>query len=140
LATAIRVEAAVLGRRRAGVAEHTLTLDLEPSLVLRDLIAAVVASEVSAFDRRREERTFVSVLTEQSLTDGAERGAIRSGGTDGHAAPSTGDATAAALLAFEDGLYQVYVDDEPIEALDQVVLLHSGSRLMFLRLVALAGG
>lgn len=140
MAIAIRVEAAVVGRRRAGVAEQTLTLELEPTFALRDLIAAVVASEISSFDRRREERTFVSVLTERALAEGAERGAIRSGGVDGHAAPAVVDATAAAQLAFDDGLYQVYVDDEPIDSLDHVVSLHAGSRLMFLRLVALAGG
>jgi len=140
MAVAIRVEAAVLGRKRAGVAERDVSLELDPDPTLRDVIAAVVASEVAEFDRRREERTFISVLTEHALADGTERGAIRSGGADAGATVSIAAATSTALLAFEDGLYQVYIDDEPIESLDHVVQIGAGTRLMFLRLVALAGG
>jgi len=88
-----------------------------------------------------EERTFISVLTAGALTEAVGRGSVRSGGTDEiAAAPALGDAVATALLAFEDGIFQVYIDDEAIESLDEQVNLHEGSRLLFLRLVALAGG
>ena len=141
MAIAIRVEAAVAGRRRAGVAEQDVSVELAPGASLRDLVASVVATELQAYDRRREERTFISVLTAGALTEAVGRGSVRSGGTDEiAAAPALGDAVATALLAFEDGIFQVYIDDEAIESLDEQVNLHEGSRLLFLRLVALAGG
>ena len=136
----LRVEAAVLGRRRAGVNEQSLTVELGPDSVLRDLITSVVTSEVATFDQRREENTFLRVLTDRTLADGVEAGVVRSGGVEATSSVEVVDAIATALLAFEDGVFQVYVDDEPIDSLDQHVLLHEGSRLMFLRLVALAGG
>lgn len=46
----------------------------------------------------------------------------------------------AALEAFEDGLYFVFIDDRQIETLDERVTVGAGSRVRFLRLVALAGG
>ncbi|MEA2972924.1 MAG: hypothetical protein QOG82_1382 [Actinomycetota bacterium] len=152
MATAVRVEAAVAGRRRAGTAEHALDLDLAAHPVpLRTLIEAVVRAEVAAFRQRAEDQRFVRVLTERSLAEGVERGVVRSGGLldDTEAATATaaaaGDvdadqAVAAALLAHQDGLYQVIVDDEPVGDLDAPVDLRADSRLLFLRLVALAGG
>ncbi|MEA2825905.1 MAG: hypothetical protein QOG43_344 [Actinomycetota bacterium] len=150
MATAVRVEAAVPGRKRAGTAEHGLDLDLprDTSVPLRTLIDAVVRSEVQAFRLRSEEQRFVRVLTERSLADGIERGSFRSGGqsvgpidgTEAAADVDVEEAVAAALLAHEDGLYQVIVDDEPVAHLDSRVDLRPDSRLLFLRLVALAGG
>ncbi len=49
-------------------------------------------------------------------------------------------AVAAALLAFEDGLYYVFVDNEHRTSLDDEIRLRTESRVTFLRLVALAGG
>ena len=140
MTVAIRVEAVVVGRRRAGVGEQVLTVTLEPEPTLRDLVSAVMRVEIAAFERRREERSFVRVLTERALAEGLEAGAVRSGGIDDAATVDPDAALATALLAFEDGLYQVYVDDEEIESLDQRVSVHDGTKLMFLRLVALAGG
>ena len=140
MATAIRVEAAVAGRRRAGVGEHDLTVTIPSGSTLRDLIVAVVFEEVSAFDRRREQRAFVHVLTDREIADGVVSGRVHSENFPVGAPVHLLDATATALQAFDDGLYQVYVDDEPIDSLEQVVHIHQGTRLMFLRLVALAGG
>jgi hypothetical protein len=141
MATALRVEAAVPGRRRAGTADHALAID-QPAgpIALRDLIAAVVRAEVAAFRRRAEEQTFVRVLTEASLAADLATGTVRTGARHTPAEVDDEEAVATALLAFEDGLYRVLVDDEPVDRLDATIDLHDGTRLLFLRLVALAGG
>ena len=136
----LRVEAAVLGRRRAGVEQQSLTFDLGDDAVLRDLISAVVRSEVAAFSQRQEENSFLRVLTDRALAAGVEAGAVRSGDIEMSPDVDVDAAIATALLAFEDGVFQVYVDGEPVDSLDQPVLVHEGTQLMFLRLVALAGG
>ncbi|HEX7276868.1 MAG TPA: hypothetical protein VF244_05790 [Acidimicrobiales bacterium] len=142
MATAVRVEAAVAGRKRAGTAEHALDLDLptDGPVPLRTIVEAVVRAEVAAFRLRAEEQRFVRVLTERSLAEGAERGVVRSGGGEAATAVDPDMAVGAALLAHQDGLYQVVVDDEPVADLDTPVALRPDSRLLFLRLVALAGG
>ena len=136
----LRVEAAVLGRRRAGVEQQSLTVELDEGAELSDLIAAVVRCEVAGFSRRQEENSFLRVLTDRTLVAGVEAGAVRSGEIEASPAVDIDAAIAAALLAFEDGLFEVYIDSEPIDHLDQPVVVHEGSQLMFLRLVALAGG
>jgi hypothetical protein len=45
-----------------------------------------------------------------------------------------------ALQAFEDQLYFVFIDGVQQQHLDQPVQVQSGSRVLFVRLVPLAGG
>ena len=143
MATAVRVEAAVPGRRRAGAAEHPVDIDVAAGrLRLGELVAAVVRAEVRAFQGRAEQRRFLRVLTEESLAEGLRAGAVRSGDPD-VAPPADVDpdeAVATALAALEDGLYKVLVDDEPVDDVDALVDLRPDTRLLFLRLVALTGG
>jgi hypothetical protein len=141
LPTALKVEAATPGRKRAGTALHDVDVDLDPGTVtLRALIDAVVRAEVRRFRERAEEQTFVRVLTEQALAEGLQAGAVHSGGREAAAEVDEVAAVAAALLAQQDGLYQVLVDDEPVDDLDDVVQFGEHTRLLFLRLVPLSGG
>jgi hypothetical protein len=141
LPTALKVEAATPGRKRAGTALHEVDIDLEPGPVtLRALIDAVVRAEVVRFRQRAEEQTFVRVLTDRALAEGLQSGAVLSGGREAAVEVDEDAAVAAALLAQEDGLYQVLVDDEPVDSLDDVVQFGEQTRLLFLRLVPLSGG
>ena len=139
--TAVKVEALVAGRRRDGLSEHVITLDVEPgAMALQALVTAVVRSEVQSFAERAQERTFVQVLTERALASGLEAGSVRPGEAQAQPDVDPDDAAGVALLAFEDGLFQVFVDDERIDSLDDDVVVRDGAGLLFLRLVALAGG
>lgn len=142
MVTAIRVEAAVPGRRRAGTAEHALDVPLREGsrLALRALLDAVVRAEVTAFRARAEENSLLRVLTERQIAEGVDAGVIRSGAAEAATDADEDAAVDTALLAFTDGLYSVLIDDEPVESLDEVVVIAPEMRLLFLRLVALAGG
>jgi len=148
MTTAVRVAATVPGAPRAGTVEHPVALDLPDGPVpLRRLLESVVRAEVRAFQERAEQRAFVRVLTERSLAEGVGRGAVRPGdGQAGQAGPvpepgvQPDEAVATALLAFADGLYHVFADERQVEDLDQMVDVRPELRLLFLRLVPLAGG
>lgn len=141
MATALLVEAAVPGRRRAATAEHPLDVELPVGAVsLRQLLEAVVRAEVAAFEERARMRSMMTVLTERALDEGLARGAVRLGDTDAPAQVDPEAAVSAALEAHADGVFRVLVDDEPVDHLDEIVSLRPNSRLLFLRLVALAGG
>jgi hypothetical protein len=147
---AVRVSATVTGHRRRGVREHDLVLALPPGEVTaRQLIEAAVAAELVAFQARAEEASLVRVLTKKSLDADLARGAVRTGGPrDGaeFAAVALGqvqlaDAVEAALLAFGDGLFKVFVGERELTADDGAALpVTEGAALLFLRLVPLAGG
>ena len=141
MATAVRVEAAVPGRRRAGTAEHPVDIGLDPGPhALRSVIEAVVRTEVAEFRSRAEEQRFVRVLTEQALAEAVATGTVRLGDAERATEVDDEEAVAAALLAFEDGLFEVFVDEEPIAGLDAEIALAPSTKLLFLRLVPLAGG
>ena len=139
--TTVHVEAAVAGRKRAGTPEHRLQLSLPSGpTALGDLIEAIVRAEVSAFVERAEGQKLVRVLTEEALEGGLAAGAVRSGGREVAAEVDPDEAVRAAIDAQRDGLFQTVVDEEPIDHLDTVIEVRDGTRVMFVRLVALAGG
>lgn len=156
MTVAVRVSATVTGHRRMGVSEHDLVLALPPGQVTaRQVIEASVTAEVAAFQARAEEASLVRVLTREGLARELTTGAVRTGGPqdpglDDTAAVDavpidtapidTGAAVDAALLAFADGLFKVFVADRELADDDAPVALADGTQLLFLRLMPLAGG
>lgn len=150
MTVAVRVSATVTGHRRRGVREHDLVLKLPPGPIsARRLIEAAVTAEVAAHQARAEEASLVRVLTEKSLLEDLARGVVRVGGLQdegqGEPAPAkvsrveVSNAVETALLAFEDGIFKVFIGDDELTA-DADVEVADGAALLFLRLVPLAGG
>jgi hypothetical protein len=131
------------------VREHDLVLALPAGEVTaRQLIEAAVAAALEGFKSRTEEAGLVRVLTKKSLDADLARGAVRTGGPrDDAGAPvgepnqvSLADAVDAALLAFCDGLFKVFVGDRELLDDGPALPVTDGAALLFLRLVPLAGG
>ncbi len=141
----IIVATRTLGRRQPLLADFSVPPPVEcgggGETRLRDLIEHLVRSEVARFESRQAERRFDRVLTatqiEQSCAAGkidpASHGELN-GAVDADAA------VAAALQAFEDGLYLVIIDEIEHRSLDARVHLSDSSRLTFIRMTFLAGG
>ena len=108
-------------------------------LTLRELITRIVIHEVEAFRQRQERRLLPQVLSEAALQSGLERGKVDSGASEIKQNVDEEQAVAAALQAFEDGLYLVFVDEIEQRDLDAPVYLQDDSRVMFVRLTFLAG-
>jgi hypothetical protein len=141
----LTISGKALGRKKPLFADFSLPppgdLGDDGRLTLRDLIEQVVRSEVAAFRRRQENRQFLRVLTAREIEAGAEAGKIESGGSEVPPQEVDDDeAVAAALQAFEDGLYLVVLDGHDHRDLEAQVYLQPDSRLTFVRLALLAGG
>jgi hypothetical protein len=138
---AVRVRAKVTGHRRGG--ERDLALALPPGPVTaRQIIEAAVAAEVAAYAERAEQASLVRVLTDRVLRDDLARGAVRMGDASPPGPPDVAVAVETALLAFDDGIFKVFVGDTEVgdaEA-EGPVELADGADVLFLRLVPLAGG
>jgi hypothetical protein len=109
-------------------------------LTLRDLITRVVRAEVEAFRQRQDERQFLRALTARQVEEGAARGKVDMGGRKLKQQVDGEEAVAAALQAFEDGIYLVVLDGEQQSELDREIHMQPDSRVTFVRLVMLAGG
>jgi hypothetical protein len=134
-----------IGRRKPLFADFSVTPPAaargDGGVTLRQVIEHVVREEVAAFQKRQQDRVMYRVLTARQIEEAAQRGKIDAGGSE--VPPQDVDpdtAVGTALLAFEDGLYFVVVDDQQARELDQQVYLRPDSRITFVRLTLLAGG
>jgi hypothetical protein len=144
---AIAVKGKVIGQTRPPFPDWSVPLPPElwasGQLTLRDLISRIVLAEVEAFRERQVVRGLTRVLSGPEIERDATLGRIAPSVQDSAQAGQSADPQAAldnALLAFEDRLYYVFIDDVQGESLDQPVRVRPGSAVTFLRLVPLAGG
>jgi hypothetical protein len=148
----LTIEAKVLGQRQPFAATWTVDVPQPttaecagdgraPSspMTLRDTLALIVTDEAAAFNQRQRQRRLIRVMTREEIERGAESGKVDMGGREPQVV-SVDDAITTALQAFEDHLYLVLLDGAPVETLDSELTLREGSRLAFVRLVALVGG
>lgn len=141
----LTVKANVVGWSKPLLPDWRLPLfpDDEPAsgepLTLRNVITRVVLHEVEAFRERQAGRRLVRVLTERAIETGLTAGRVDAGGRELRQPVDDHHAVAAALQAFEDGLYLVFLDGEEQRDLDREVHVHADSELKFIRLTMLAG-
>ena len=108
-------------------------------LRLRDVIGHVVRHEVAEFKKRQQARRFDRVLSDAQIAESAASGKVDPAAKDFDQKVDMDEAVASALLAFEDGLYLVVIDEIERRSLDEPVRLTEDSRLVFIRLTFLAG-
>lgn len=107
---------------------------------LRQLITQVVRHEVDQFKKRQSDRQFIRVLSAQEIETAAENGKVDMGGTDvPRRQVDEAEAIDTALIAFEDGLYLVVIDEQRYSELDETVFISDDSQVTFIRLTMLSG-
>ena len=110
---------------------------------LRTLISHVVGHEVDAFRQRQDRRRLDQLLSAVQIEADLERsGKATPGAADERVQKqqvNAEEAVAAALQAFEDGVYLVAIDGQQQRDLDAAVYLKPDSKLVFIRLTFLAG-
>lgn len=128
--------------KAAGKKKHLASIPLdvpESSLTLRQFVQQIVTDNVRAFNAKKVDSDFVRYLTQDAIDAQALTGKVgfdrRYGGKDA----DVGQSVEAALLAYADGLYRVFVDDREITSLDEIVQFHEASTVTFIRLTMLSG-
>jgi hypothetical protein len=140
MASTLTISGKVMGKTQPIFANWQLLLEIENAITLRDLLTRIVRSEVANFEERQQQRRLLKVLSPAQISLGIEQGKVDLGGSDLNQEVDVDEAIAAALQAFADGLYFVFLDEQQQENLDDVVTLRPNSQLLFLRLVPLVGG
>ncbi|WP_231881610.1 hypothetical protein [Deinococcus puniceus] len=132
------VETKIVGRRTP-LERRPLELVGEVA-TLRGLIEQLVRAEVDGYNGRQAGAGLLRVLTERELDAGAAAGKVSVGPQESARLAEPDEAVKVALLAYNDGMYFVFVDDTQIMALDEPLTLRPDSTLLLLRLTPLAGG
>lgn len=136
----IVIEVKVGLRRTPQWARRELELDTDPATVA-ELLEAVVRHEVREFAERKSAAAMLQVLTERQLNEGAEAGRIVFGDQEPDPRrPDVEQAIEVAKLAFQDGLFFLFVNEQQKEYLADRLSWDGGREVMFLRLTPLVGG
>lgn len=131
----ILVNVKQLGKKRNKISEMPFFLENEPHS-LRELITESVRTCVTAYNGRINAEA--APLTDDAITAMSELGKIAFGMSEGTPA-DIAKAVDDAILAFEDGLYRVFLGENELTELDGCIELNENSSVTFIRLVMLAG-
>ena len=105
---------------------------------IKDLITELVKINVEKFNKKIDDKDILSIMTNEYIAEAARSGKI---GDEVHGDKKANleKALDTAYLAFEDGLYCIFINDEQTEKLDDSLNLKDGDILTFIRLTMLAG-
>ena len=105
---------------------------------IKDLITELVKINVEKFNKKIDDKDIFSIMTNEHIAEAARSGKI---GDEVHGDKKANleKALNTAYLAFEDGLYCIFINDEQSEKLDDNLNLKDGDILTFIRLTMLAG-
>ena len=104
----------------------------------KDLIAELVKINVEKFNKKIDDKNILAIITNENIAKAARIGKI---GDEVHGDKKANleKALDTAYLAFEDGLYCIFINDEQSEKLDDSLNLKDGDILTLIRLTMLAG-
>ena len=104
----------------------------------KDLITELVKINVEKFNKKIDEKDILSIMTNENIAKAARIGKI---GDEVHGDKKANlkKALDTAYLAFEEGLYCIFINDEQTEKLDDSLNLKDGDILTLIRLTMLAG-
>ena len=104
----------------------------------KDLITELVKINVEKFNKKIDDKDILSIMTNEHIAEAVRSGKI---GDEVHGDKKANleKALDTAYLAFEDGLYCIFINDEQSEKLDDNLNLKDGDILTFIRLTMLAG-
>ena len=104
----------------------------------KDLITELVKINVEKFNKKIDDKDILSIMTNEYIAEAARSGKI---GDEVHGDKKANleKALDTAYLAFEDGLYCIFINDEQTEKLEDNLALKDGDVLTFIKLTMLAG-
>lgn len=154
----LRVNVKSLGKRKKAVEETVCEIHGCPGTV-RELIEAVVDAQVEEYNKRLEAAWMpggeegpkregdgreklpgvLACLTREEIEEKAQGGRIGFGVNHGEKKADKESAKANAIQCFEDGIYRIFMDGQPLEELDHPVVVTEENVFTFVRLTMLAG-
>jgi hypothetical protein len=127
-----------IGKRKATLTRLPIELSHTPQ-TLRELIEALVAWNVQGLLERQQEQALFPYLNEEEVQERAEIGKVGFGAIYNESTPDLSKAIDTAILAFTDGLFRVFINDEEMNSLDEPLVLKDHDAITLIRLTMLAG-
>ena len=132
----INIKLKKLGKKKIKSFEVALRDEVH---TLVDLITQMVQNEVERFNESRENPEIVSFLSNQAVNEKAQDGKVGFGDIANRDKAIESEAIENALLAFKDGLFVVFINDQEIRELNETIKIDELSEVVFMRLTFLTG-
>lgn len=142
----IQVAIKSIGQKRAKMKIERIHLPtLTPNCTLKAFIMHMVAAQVAAFNAKQvgndtKDQIQTPLAHENYLNLLTQTGKATFGMRYNDKPADVADAQENALQCFEDGMFAVFVDDDEVASLEQVLNLTEDNVVSFIRLTFLAGG
>ncbi len=133
----VRVKQA--GKKRALIENQNLEINDPVDATLRAFINAIVGQQVEQYNSKTAGTNLLPFLSKDEMDTQTESGKINFGSIYNENKASILLAQESALQAFVDGLFSVFVDDNELKSLNDLVNLTETSVVTFIRLTFLAG-
>lgn len=127
-----------LGKRKPSLAKQATELP-ETTGTLRQLISNMVTLQVQALEDKKSQIEWLAYLMPEEIESQRAAGKVGFGAVNNEGTPELQQAIETAVLAHEDGLYKVFVNEEEVHQLDEPLTLREGDELVFIRFTMLAG-
>lgn len=127
-----------VGSRKNFIAKEEIILETIPG-TLKELIENIVTKNVQEFNENLKKERLVDYLTSEEIEGKANQGKVSFGTIYNESKEDLCKAIDTALLAFEDGLYKVFIGDDEIEYLDSPLIAKNEDVLTFIKLTMLSG-
>ncbi len=135
-----------LGKKRPFIDRKTIEIEgnYHEAYALQTILTQIVTQQVAEFNQQREEKSLFTLLKEDALTeaniqDEASTGKVKFGAIYNAEKATLDKAIDTVLLAFEDGLIAVFVNNDQVEDLAQLITIDQDTIFTFVRLTFLAG-
>ncbi|WP_026516349.1 hypothetical protein [Butyrivibrio sp. MC2021] len=127
-----------LGKRKSKINRQEFYIENKPETV-EDLIRECVSTCVKDYNDRYEKKENPQPLSDQQINDMSEIGKIAFGINYGEKEADEKEAIDTATLAYEDGLYRIFIGTDEVGELNSKISLEENAEVTFIRLVMLAG-
>lgn len=135
----VYIQVKKLGKRIQTVGSIPYRLETCPA-TLRELIVCMVTQGVAEYNGRLQKREQNKALSKTDIQDMSQVGKIAFGIPFGEKEANLQKAVDTAILAFADGLYRFFINEQEITELDAPLHLAEGDTIAILRLTMLTGG
>lgn len=136
----ISVSVKQLGKRKPAIEARVLEIpNLSSPCQLDVFLQAVVAQQLMAFNQRMAQPEIVSFLLPQEIQKALIQGKLGFGERYNPQSVLKEEAQENVILAFRDGLFKVFLNEEEIELLSQTINFTSEDLFTFIRLTFLSG-
>ena len=125
-----------LGKKKVKNVPFTLA---ETPQTLEDLLIACVKNQVAAFNNKRLAVNVIGFLSPSEIQDQATSGKVDFGDLANKNLANEKEAIDNVRIAFKDGLFLVFIDDEEVTDLQAPLQLTSQSVVAFIRMTFLVG-